>query len=175
MRYAMMALPGGTARPGIVDGDRFSPLPADVATLDAFVALAPAERAAAVAAAGPPQSLDVDALLAPLRPKKNVFCVGRNDVAHAEEAARARGVALTLPPLPTFFTKTPGCIIGPGDVVELEAHVSPQYDWEAELAVVIGTRCKNVSEADALEVVFGYTALNDVTARDMQKNYNQWF
>jgi 2-keto-4-pentenoate hydratase/2-oxohepta-3-ene-1,7-dioic acid hydratase in catechol pathway len=175
MRFAMMTVPGGAARPGIVDGDRFAPFPADVATLDAFVALAPAERAAAVAAAGPPYPLDMGALLAPLRPKKNVFCVGRNYVAHAEEAARARGVELTLPPLPTFFTKTPGCIIGPGEAVELEAHVSSQYDWEAELAVVIGTRCKDVAEADALDVVFGYTCLNDVTARDLQKSYNQWF
>jgi 2-keto-4-pentenoate hydratase/2-oxohepta-3-ene-1,7-dioic acid hydratase in catechol pathway len=59
--------------------------------------------------------------------------------------------------------------------LELEARVSAEYDFEAELAVVIGTRCKNVAEEEALEAVFGYTALNDVTARDLQREHVQWF
>ena len=110
-----------------------------------------------------------------MRPHKNVFCVGRNYLGHAEEIARARNVPLNLPAVPTFFTKAPTAIANPGATLHLQARLSSQYDWEAELAVVIGTRCRDVAEADALANVFGYTALNDVTARDLQKDHGQWF
>ncbi len=114
-------------------------------------------------------------LHAPLRPKKNVFCVGRNYLAHAEEGARARGEELKLPPVPTFFSKAPTSIADPDATLHLSGAVSQAYDWEAELAVVIGVRCKDVPEARALDVVFGYTALNDVSARDVQRATTQWF
>ena len=114
-------------------------------------------------------------LHAPLHPKKNVFCVGRNYLAHAEEGARVRGEKLELPDVPTYFTKAPTAIAGPEQVLELSSDVSPKYDWEAELGVVIGTTCRDVTEADALSVVFGYMCLNDVTARDLQRAHIQWF
>jgi 2-keto-4-pentenoate hydratase/2-oxohepta-3-ene-1,7-dioic acid hydratase in catechol pathway len=101
--------------------------------------------------------------------------VGRNYLGHAEEIARARGTELRLPEVPTFFTKAPTAIVGPGATIHLSAAVSSEYDYEAELAVVIGRRCRDVAEGDALGVVFGYTCLNDVTARDLQKAHQQWF
>jgi 2-keto-4-pentenoate hydratase/2-oxohepta-3-ene-1,7-dioic acid hydratase in catechol pathway len=114
-------------------------------------------------------------LVAPLRPNKNVFCVGRNYLAHAEEGARARGQELKLPDVPTFFTKAPTAIADPDQTLELDPTISSEYDWEAELGVVIGRRCRDVSAEDALGVIFGYTCCNDVTARDLQKAHVQWF
>jgi 2,4-diketo-3-deoxy-L-fuconate hydrolase len=144
-------------------------------SLDAFVALAPAQRAEQIKALDDALSLDAVRLLAPLRPHKNVFCVGRNYLAHAEEGARARGQELKLPDVPTFFTKAPTAIANPDEALELDPTISSQYDWEAELGVVIGKRCRDVSEAEALDVIFGYTCCNDVTARDLQKAHVQWF
>jgi 2-keto-4-pentenoate hydratase/2-oxohepta-3-ene-1,7-dioic acid hydratase in catechol pathway len=172
MRYASF-LSGGDVRFGIVEGDAVRPYAAPVSSLHAYLAVAQADRAALPTDAPIPLA-DVR-LLAPVRPNKNVFCVGRNYMGHAEEVARARGVALNLPSVPTFFTKATTAIVNPDDVLHLSARVSHEYDWEAELAVVIGTRCRDVAEADALSVVFGYTCLNDVTARDVQKDHHQWF
>jgi len=143
--------------------------------MHAFIALDPAQRSAELKNLGEPISLDQVRLLAPIRPHKNVFCVGRNYLAHAEEGARARGQELTLPDVPTFFTKAPTAIADPDQALELNPRLSSQYDWEAELAVIIGTRCRDVSEAEALDVIFGYSCLNDVTARDLQKAHVQWF
>jgi 2-keto-4-pentenoate hydratase/2-oxohepta-3-ene-1,7-dioic acid hydratase in catechol pathway len=77
--------------------------------------------------------------------------------------------------VPTFFTKAPTAIADPEEALDLSSDVSPQYDWEAELAVIIGTTCKDVAERDALSNVFGYSCLNDVTARDLQRSHQQWF
>jgi 2-keto-4-pentenoate hydratase/2-oxohepta-3-ene-1,7-dioic acid hydratase in catechol pathway len=175
MRFATFADATGRERPGVISGDSISPLPPLVESLYAFIGMDQAARQAALKQLGSPQKLTEVRLLAPVRPPKNVFCVGRNYVAHAEEGARARGIELKLPELPTFFTKAPNTIIGPDAEIALEAEVSSQYDWEAELAVVIGKRCKDVREEDALDVVFGYCCLNDVSARDMQRDYGQWF
>jgi 2-keto-4-pentenoate hydratase/2-oxohepta-3-ene-1,7-dioic acid hydratase in catechol pathway len=153
----------GTTHFGTTDGPHVVPFVPEIGSLQAYLALAPDERVAIPT--GEPLALaDVD-LLAPVIPHKNVFCVGRNYLAHAEEGARAAGVELKLPDVPTFFTKAPTAIANPGQTLELSAAVTQQWDWEAELAVVIGTRCKDVSEEHALDVVFGYTCVNDVTAR----------
>jgi 2-keto-4-pentenoate hydratase/2-oxohepta-3-ene-1,7-dioic acid hydratase in catechol pathway len=101
--------------------------------------------------------------------------VGRNYLEHAKEGARALGRELKLPDVPTFFTKAPTAIAAPDSQLRLAANVSEEYDFEAELAVVIGVRCRDVPEEDAHGVVFGYTALNDVTARDLQRKHGQWF
>jgi 2-keto-4-pentenoate hydratase/2-oxohepta-3-ene-1,7-dioic acid hydratase in catechol pathway len=175
MRYVLFSDASGARRPGVIEGETIRPFGPEVASLDAFIALAPAARAAAVAKLGAPIATSSVKLLAPLMPKKNVFCVGRNYLAHAEEGAKALGTELKLPTVPTFFTKAPTSIAGPDEVLPLSSEVSPQYDWEAELAVIIGTTCRDVSEADALDVVFGYSALNDVTARDLQRSHVQWF
>ncbi len=172
MRYASFVY-AGSAHFGIVEAESVRPFPASVPDLRAYLALADAERRALTPGAALP--LGEVRLLAPVAPHKNVFCVGRNYMGHAEEVARARGVALNLPKVPTFFTKAPTAIVNPGDDIHLSPEISHEYDWEAELAVVIGTRCRDVPEADALSVIFGYTALNDVTARDIQKDHQQWF
>jgi 2-keto-4-pentenoate hydratase/2-oxohepta-3-ene-1,7-dioic acid hydratase in catechol pathway len=109
------------------------------------------------------------------RPSKNIFCLGRNYKSHIEETARARDVAVKLPEVPVFFTKAPTSINGPYDAVPWDASVTQQLDYEVELAVIIGVPCKNVARADALGCVFGYTILNDVSARDLQKSHQQWF
>jgi 2-keto-4-pentenoate hydratase/2-oxohepta-3-ene-1,7-dioic acid hydratase in catechol pathway len=137
--------------------------------------MSPADRKAAVAKLGAAIPAKGVKLHAPLHPQKNVFCVGRNYLAHAEEGAKALGQELKLPDVPTYFTKAPTAIAGPEQALELSSDVSPMYDWEAELAVIIGTTCRDVPEADALSMVFGYSALNDVTARDLQRSHLQWF
>ncbi|MFY9780743.1 MAG: fumarylacetoacetate hydrolase family protein [Candidatus Baltobacteraceae bacterium] len=171
MRYVSF-LAGGLPRGGILRDDGIHPF-AGVPTLLDYIRLSAAERAAVAEEA--PVPLSAATLLAPVRPHKNVFCVGRNYMGHAEEIARARNVPLNLPNVPTFFTKAPTAIADPGATLALSPEVSSQYDFEAELAVVIGERCRDVPESRALEVVFGYTALNDVTARDLQKEHHQWF
>jgi 2-keto-4-pentenoate hydratase/2-oxohepta-3-ene-1,7-dioic acid hydratase in catechol pathway len=105
----------------------------------------------------------------------NVFAVGRNYLEHAREGARAAGRELKLPSVPTFFTKAATTIAAPDSTLHFQARISNEYDFEAELAVVIGTQCKDVPENEALFVVFGYTALNDLTARDLQRAHGQWF
>jgi 2-keto-4-pentenoate hydratase/2-oxohepta-3-ene-1,7-dioic acid hydratase in catechol pathway len=85
------------------------------------------------------------------------------------------GQELKLPDVPTYFTKAPTSIVGPDYAINLSSDLSPMWDWEAELAVIVGTTCKNVSEGDALSKVFGYSCLNDVTARDLQRSHVQWF
>jgi len=143
-------------------------------TLRDYIELAPHERIA-WHTPDPLVPLAGAVLDAPVIPSRNVFCVGRNYMEHALEGARAFGRELKLPDAPTFFTKASTAIAPPGGTLHLEASVSPEYDFEAELAVVIGARCKNVREDHALGVIFGYTALNDVTARDLQRRHGQWF
>ncbi len=158
---------------GTVTDEVVRPFALPIASLTEYLATPIADRAEL--AMGEPVALAEVALLAPVVPQKNVVCVGRNYLGHAEEVARARNIPLSLPSVPTFFTKAPTAIANPGATLHLSSALTQQYDFEAELAVVIGTRCKDVSEADALDVVFGYTCLNDVTARDLQKAHQQWF
>lgn len=105
-------------------------------------------------------------LLAPVTPSK-VVCVGRNYRAHAAELGNE------VPVEPMLFFKPPSSVIGPEDVIVLPRQAR-RVEHEAELGVVIGSRCRNVSEADALAAVFGYTCVNDVSARDLQKKDGQW-
>ncbi|MBV8368507.1 MAG: fumarylacetoacetate hydrolase family protein [Candidatus Eremiobacteraeota bacterium] len=174
MRFVVFSTPSAGPRPGMLDGKTIRPLDG-LASLDALVALEPAAREAALQRLGEPVALTGASLHAPLRPRKNVFCVGRNYLAHAEEGARVRGEELKLPAVPTFFSKAPTAIADPDATLHLDGTVSQKYDWEAELGVVIGTRCKDVREADALGVIFGYTCVNDVSARDVQNATTQWF
>ncbi|MCB9479262.1 MAG: fumarylacetoacetate hydrolase family protein [Deltaproteobacteria bacterium] len=101
------------------------------------------------------------ALLAPVRPSK-IIGVGANYRAHAAEMGRE------VREEPLLFLKAPTSILDPGAPI-VRPRESSRVDFEAELAVVIGRKCRNVSEGEAMDVVFGYTALNDVTARDLQK------
>jgi 2-keto-4-pentenoate hydratase/2-oxohepta-3-ene-1,7-dioic acid hydratase in catechol pathway len=124
---------------------------------------------------GNPRLQDVR-LLAPIpRPRKNIFCLGQNYLNHAKEAARARERELKLPEVPIFFTKTPTTVIGPDAPVMWDRSVTSQVDYEVELAVIVGLPTRNVTRDKALDHVFGYSILNDVSARDLQKSHVQWF
>ncbi|MGQ9925484.1 MAG: fumarylacetoacetate hydrolase family protein [Chloroflexaceae bacterium] len=120
--------------------------------------------------------LEAVSLLAPIpRPRKNIICLGMNYVAHAIESLRAKGLPEKLPEYPVFFSKSPTAVNHPGAVVPLMPEVSAQRDWEVELAVVIGVGGKHISREQALSHIFGYTILNDVSARDLQTRHQQFF
>lgn len=174
MRYVIFSTGSATSRLGLLEDETVVPVEG-VDSLEELLDLEAAARAAASLRRGTPVPLADVTLLSPVNPRKNVFCVGRNYLAHAEEGARARGEELKLPTVPTLFSKAPTAIADPGQTLHLSGSVSQKYDWEAELAVIIGTRCKDVDEASALDVVFGYTCLNDVSARDLQNATTQWF
>jgi 2-keto-4-pentenoate hydratase/2-oxohepta-3-ene-1,7-dioic acid hydratase in catechol pathway len=116
-------------------------------------------------------------LLAPVpHPVRNIWCVGRNYQAHAKELAGSVFKANTQAPesWPIVFTKVPECVVGPQDAVQLPHGVSEQIDYESELAVLIGRGGKNIRKQDAMAHVWGYTIVNDVTARDVQMRHQQW-
>ncbi len=115
---------------------------------------------------GSPVLLEKVKLHAPVKPSK-IVCVGRNYAEHAAELGNQ------VPPEPLIFLKPPTTIIGPDDAI-VYPDISKNVNHEGELAVVIGERCRNVSEADATRVIFGYTLANDVTARDLQRSDSQW-
>jgi 2-keto-4-pentenoate hydratase/2-oxohepta-3-ene-1,7-dioic acid hydratase in catechol pathway len=107
-------------------------------------------------------------LHAPVRPGK-IIAIGRNYAEHAKETGS------DLPTAPIIFAKFPSSVIGPNETVTWSSSITKEVDWEAELAVVIGRRARNVSEEDALNYVFGYTVANDVSARDLQLRIDsQW-
>lgn len=115
-------------------------------------------------------------LLAPLpRPIRNIFCIGKNYRAHAAEvAASVFGGAADDPPAPIVFSKPPQSVIGPGAAIEIDPAVSEAVDYEAELAVIVGRGGRGIRSAEAMDHVWGYTLVNDVTARDLQKRHGQW-
>ena len=119
-------------------------------------------------------------LLAPLpRPRRNVFCVGKNYFEHAAEFGSSGFDSGSkggdeVPDYPIFFSKPPSAVIGPGDAIESSLDPYNSVDYEAELGVVIG-RSGRVGEGDdPMDFVFGYTAVNDVTSRELQKRHKQW-
>ena len=123
-----------------------------------------------------PIMLNKALLKAPIpRPAKNVFCVGWNYLEHFEEGGAKLDDKRELPKWPVFFSKAPTAVNGPYDVIPFDAAISTQLDWEVELGVIIGKGGKNISEADAMNHVFGYTVINDVTWRDIQRRHGgQW-
>ncbi|MGB8343354.1 MAG: fumarylacetoacetate hydrolase family protein, partial [Ktedonobacteraceae bacterium] len=125
---------------------------------------------------GAARKLDEVQLAAPIPlPKKNIMCLGLNYADHAQETAALRGRPGDAPDYPIFFTKAPTTVNGPfGDIV-IDPAVSTEVDWEAELGVIIGKTGKNIRAEDALDYVFGYTIINDVTARDLQSRHKQYF
>src|SRR5262245_37596553 len=112
----------------------------------------------------------------PIRqPAKNIICLGLNYSSHAHESAKARGREVKIPDFPVFFTKSTTSVNGPFDPIEWNPALTQQVDWEVELGVVIGVAGKNIARAAALDHVFGYTVINDVSARDLQARHLQWF
>ncbi|HVA92429.1 MAG TPA: fumarylacetoacetate hydrolase family protein [Chloroflexota bacterium] len=170
---------GAYSRIGAVHGDRvitISDVAPDMQSLIEQGDAGLSRARAAVDAATSSIPLTTASLLAPIpRPRKNIVCLGMNYALHAYESARARGNPEVLPEYPVFFTKAPTSVIGPNAPVPLHDAETAQLDWEVELAFIIGRTARNVSESDALDYVFGYTILNDVSARELQQQHQQFF
>lgn len=128
----------------------------------------------AVASGDAHRLADLD-ILPPLHMVKNVFCVGRNYREHIIEGNLARGRPANLfPEAIEFFSKPPTAVIGHGANVHRYAALTDSLDYEVELAIVIGRRGRDISRDDALDYVFGYTIVNDITARNLQQRHGQW-
>lgn len=111
---------------------------------------------------------------------RNPFAVGKNYHEHAVEFDKSgfnatSGAASAIPQFPQIFTKATTTLSGPTDAIRFNPKHTQSVDYEGEIGVVIGSTCRNVSKADAMKHVWGFVALNDVTARDLQKNHAQWF
>jgi 2-keto-4-pentenoate hydratase/2-oxohepta-3-ene-1,7-dioic acid hydratase in catechol pathway len=169
----------GRRQVGRVDADAVTPLAVDAALGLQSLIERHAASGALPSAAGAALPLAQVQLEAPLpRPRRNVFCIGLNYRSHAGElAARGFNGAKTaddlIPKAAVAFSKVPESVIGPGAAIEMP-QASSAIDYEAELAVVIGKAGKRIGRAQAMDHVFGYTIVNDVTARDLQKRHQQW-
>ena len=167
-------LVGGAARVAVIEqGVPARLLPAaaqDVADVIAAPQL--------LAAAGEPVSGPVTIVAPVRRPRRNIFCVGKNYFDHAHEFARSgfdsSAAAGAVPEAPIIFSKVPECVIGPGSTIEFDPAVSEAIDYEGELAVIIGKGGRAIAHSRALDHVWGYTTVNDVTARDVQGRLKQW-
>lgn len=132
-----------------------------------------------VDASGRKIALSAAKLKAPIPlPLRNIMCVGKNYIEHAREFTASgfdSSASDAVPTAPIIFTKVPQSVIGPGDSILYPTGVSDQLDYEAELAVIIGKGGRRIPHAEAMDHVWGYTIVNDVTARDIQGRHKQWF
>jgi 2-keto-4-pentenoate hydratase/2-oxohepta-3-ene-1,7-dioic acid hydratase in catechol pathway len=188
MRLATFSpLPSGAPRPGLVlDDKRIVDIPAALGASDDTSTMLGIIRAGAAtleklrALEKKPGAATLDLadvkLHAPIpRPAKNVFCVGWNYLEHFEEGAKKLQDNRELPKWPVFFSKATTAVTGPFDPVPFDAKISTSLDWEVELGVIIGTTGKDIAEGDAMRHVFGYTVINDVSWRDLQRRHGgQW-
>jgi 2-keto-4-pentenoate hydratase/2-oxohepta-3-ene-1,7-dioic acid hydratase in catechol pathway len=137
-----------------------------------------AEAVSGAVSSAPRLALDEVRLLAPIAPRKNIVAVGRNYRDHAAEFSASGFDASekqVIPDHPVIFTKAPTSVVGPDDPIVLANDPTGTTDYEGEMAIVIGKPGKGISEEEALDHVFGWTIVNDVTARDLQKRHVQWF
>ncbi len=173
MRFVTYQSDGGP-RLGVVQGDSVLALPG----LDmlGIIEAGPAGFDPVWTAGGQALKLSELSLVAPIpTPRRNILCVGLNYLNHGRESAAARGAKFVPPDRPLFFTKATLSVNGPYGDIPVDDAVSAQVDWEVELAFVIGRTAKNVSAAEAMDYVFGYTVVNDVSARDIQNAHGGQF
>jgi len=122
----------------------------------------------------PVEKLENVRVLAPIeKPVHDVICIGVNYRAHGEETGVIREAKFDQPD-PIFFGKRAIRILGSGDEVDFRSDIDPELDYEAELAVIIGKRCKDVAKEDAESVIFGYSVFNDYSSRKLQRQHVQW-
>jgi 2-keto-4-pentenoate hydratase/2-oxohepta-3-ene-1,7-dioic acid hydratase in catechol pathway len=171
----------GADRIGVVDADGVN-----IRAIDGVIGMVDlierfGQLKSALAAPGPSTPLADVRLRAPIAvPRRNIFCVGKNYREHAKEFSRSGFEAgavkgAEIDEYPAVFSKGPNTVVGPHDEVQLHANVTSSVDYEAELAVIIGVGGKDIAAERAYSHVFGYTIVNDVTARDRQKNHKQWY
>ena len=160
------------------DGTGVLPLPVpDMNTLIETMTLTDLRSAVAAAERGSALALSDVELLAPIpRPRQDVLCLGMNYLAHAEEAARYSADAFRKErPVAVYFSKRVSEAGKPDGLIPRHAGLTDRLDYEAELAVVLGRTARDVKAADAADCIFGYTVLNDVSARDLQTGHKQWY
>jgi 2-keto-4-pentenoate hydratase/2-oxohepta-3-ene-1,7-dioic acid hydratase in catechol pathway len=170
---------GGERRIGWVDEKRETVAPFDLPAQEAaegVVALIGREQLPRTLSPLPFREI---ALEAPIpRPRRNIFCVGKNYHEHAHEFAASgfdsSAASGAVPKHPIIFSKVPECVVAHRTPVRIDARVTQAVDYEAELGVIIGKGGRGISRADALSHVWGYTVINDVTARDLQGRHSQW-
>ncbi len=173
---------GGQERVGVVRGEEIALVPLDGTLPASMTDLIAGGVVALARVAGASSSETVcwtdTEVLAPLpRPGRNLICVGKNYVDHAAEfhGSGFDGSTSVVPSHPVFFTKATTSVIAPGAPVRSDLDPTNSVDYEGELAVVIGRGGSAIDEADALDHVFGYTLVNDITARELQSRHGQWF
>ena len=172
---------GSQPHRGVLDTDSGSTRPLDGGLTDLTTLIEQYDTLRdQLASDGRALALDQVRLLAPVTPRRNIFCVGKNYRAHAKEFAGSGFEAgavkgAEIDEYPAVFTKPPSSVVGHGDEVNLHPKVTSSVDYEAELALIIGKGGRDISPEHALEHIWGYTIVNDVTARDRQKNHKQWF
>jgi 2-keto-4-pentenoate hydratase/2-oxohepta-3-ene-1,7-dioic acid hydratase in catechol pathway len=179
MRYVNLRHDGGE-RLGLLVDDQVVLLPPDAGDLVAFIGLPPSERQALVVASldrGARLPLAGASLAAPVRRfRRDVLCTGWNYWDHFEESKGKReGQDVDRPKAPTFFTKSPDVVIGPQDDIAFDARISAKWDYEAEIAIVIGKGGRSIPRSRAHEHIFGFCLANDVSQRDLQRRHGgQW-
>lgn len=179
---AGQAVPVLFAAEGVFDLRAALPAGSAPATLHDLIAsgqvMALGRQVQQMATAGTLAPLPADSItpLAPIpRTARNVFCLGRNYADHIQEDNVSRDKQTPPPEYPQFFTKPSSAIVGDGAAIRYDERVTRRLDYEVELAVVIGIGGRDIAAADALKHVLGYTIVNDVTARDLQRRHDQWF
>jgi len=180
MRFATVRH-DGAERVGVVEDAGIRLLPpiegGMVGLIEGGAAALAAAREALATSTGETLALDTAQLLAPItRFRRDVLCTGWNYWDHFEESIGKRdGQDVPRPSAPTFFTKAPDVVIGPRDDIAYDARVSAKWDYEAEVALVIGKRGRSIPAARAMEHVWGYCLANDVSQRDLQRRHGgQW-
>jgi 2-keto-4-pentenoate hydratase/2-oxohepta-3-ene-1,7-dioic acid hydratase in catechol pathway len=164
---------GAVDERGVIDLSALAP---DMLSLIAAGPVALDRARALAASASAPVPLGSVILLAPIpRPHRNIMCLGLNYAEHARESAEARGREYKQHAHPVFFTKATHTINRHEGAIPFDPAVSEQIDWEAELGVIMGQAGKNIPAGEAGQHVFGYTCINDVSARDLQANHSQFF
>lgn len=109
-------------------------------------------------------------------PRQDIICLGINYMAHAEESARYKEEAFGGErPYAVYFSKRVDCAVPDGGIIQAHTDMVERLDYEVELAVIIGKEARHVKEENAYDYVFGYTILNDVSAREVQTNHKQWY
>jgi 2,4-didehydro-3-deoxy-L-rhamnonate hydrolase len=164
-------------RVGALHGNEFRLLPRAVGDMVSVIALGSVEIERQIASNNETVAAANVKICAPIqRFNRDILCTGWNYLDHFEESKGKReGQDVDLPAAPTFFTKSPRTVIGPYDDIGMDPHISAKWDYEAEVGLVIGKRCRSVSGAAALDCVFGYFLANDVSQRDLQRRHGgQW-
>lgn len=176
MRLATLSL-SNEFRVGVLNGDDFQLLPKAVGDMVSVIGLGRAEIDRLLEASTERVAAASVKICAPIRRfNRDILCTGWNYLDHFEESRGKReGQDVDLPTAPTFFTKSPHTVIGPYDDIGIDPHISAKWDYEAEVGLVIGKRCRSVSRDEALDCVFGYFLANDVSQRDLQRRHGgQW-